>query len=119
MTIVVATPRPAALGSFLMALGADGAEVVTAPDAGTALKTAAERRPALVVVDEGLPDAEPDEVVRRLLRVNALINAAVVTRLGTEEFHEKTEGLGILAGLPVALGEPEARELLTTLGRIA
>jgi len=57
--------------------------------------------PAFVVLDEGLRGGPPLELARKLIQINAMINIAVVSPLAHEAFHEASEGLGILAQVPV------------------
>ena len=47
--------------------------------------------------------------------VNAMVNTAVVSPLSDEEFHEASEGLGILGRLPNEPGMSDAVELLHKL----
>ena len=65
-----------------------------------------------------LPDTEPLSLVQNLLTVNARVNTAVVSPLTDEEFHEASEGLGILGRLPVEPGISEATELLQKLRQV-
>jgi len=53
-----------------------------------------------------------------LLMVNALVNTAVVSPLADEEFHEASEGLGILCRLPLTPGAGEATDLLHQLRKV-
>jgi DNA-binding response OmpR family regulator len=71
-----------------------------------------------VIVDEDLGDMKGLEFVRRLLKVNPMIDSAVVSRLGHDEFHEASEGLGIMAQLPERPGKKEADDLIKTLKQI-
>ena len=80
-----------------------------------ALETAEASAPHLVIIDTGLPDYEPLELVQKLLMVNAMVNTAVVSPLSEEEFHEASEGLGVLARLPGEPGETDAADLLDKL----
>jgi DNA-binding response OmpR family regulator len=74
--------------------------------------------PLGAVIDETLPDMSGLELVRRLLRINALINTAVVSRLDTDDFHEASEGLGILAQLPSVPSAEDANALFARLKRL-
>ena len=47
--------------------------------------------------------------------VNAMVNTAVVSPLSDEEFHEASEGLGILGRLPDHPGMSDSGELLHKL----
>ena len=77
-------------------------EIIWAHDAEAALESVKAEAPALVVVDE-------------LVGVNAFIQTAAVTPLPRDDFHEASEGLGVMAQLPPHPGETDARELLQTL----
>ena len=69
----------------------------------------------LVIVDETLGDMSGLALVRRLLDVNALINTVLVSTDTAEDFHERTEGLGILMPLPKRCGKAEAVRLIEGL----
>ncbi len=74
--------------------------------------------PLCVVVDDTLPDMNALELLRRLLTVNAMISTAVQSGLAAEEFHEASEGLGVLLQIPSAPGKEHAADLLASLERI-
>lgn len=69
----------------------------------------------LVVTDEKLGDMTGIEFARRLLSVNPVINCASVSPLSPKDFHEASEGLGLLAQLPTRPGEEDAKDLLQRL----
>jgi CheY-like chemotaxis protein len=72
----------------------------------------------LVIVDELLDDMSGIEFVKQLVKVNPLANAAIVGSLAAEEFHESTEGLGVLMQLPSHPSEKDADALLAVLAKI-
>jgi len=72
----------------------------------------------LAVTDETLDDMTGLELARKIVMKNPMINCAVVSALSHEDFHEASEGLGLLAQLPPAPGEKEAEELLKSLKTI-
>jgi DNA-binding response OmpR family regulator len=119
LRILVVTARQATIQSFINRLSADpevGLEQATSgAEALGAVRTAA---PHLVIIDSDLTDTKPLALVRDLLRVNAMINTAVVSPLGEEEFHEASEGLGVLARLPLMPGTGDAAELLRRLRQV-
>ncbi len=80
-----------------------------------ALEAARTTAPHLVIIDADLPDTAPLDLVQKLLMVNAMVNTAVVSPLSDEEFHEASEGLGILGRLPNEPGMSDAGELLHKL----
>jgi two-component SAPR family response regulator len=72
----------------------------------------------LVIADEDLEDMATLEFVRRLLKINPMINSAVVSGLSHDEFHEASEGLGIMAQLPANPGREDAERLIRSLKQI-
>jgi DNA-binding response OmpR family regulator len=83
-----------------------------------ALSVARTDSPHLVIIDSELPDMGPLSLVPELLMVNAMVNTAVVSPLSDEEFHEASEGLGILGRLPLMPGRSDAAELLRKLRQL-
>jgi DNA-binding NarL/FixJ family response regulator len=119
LRVVLATNRPKALQAFAEALSSDPEvqleSVVSGAEALEAVRTSA---PHLVVIDPNLPDIAPLELVQKLLMVNAMVNTAVVSPLSEEEFHQASEGLGILGRLPNDPGMSDAVEMLHKLRRV-
>ena len=72
----------------------------------------------LVIVDEQLDDMSGIEFVKQLVKVNPMVNTAIVSTLTADEFHEVTEGLGVLMQLPPHPGENDAEALLAVLEKI-
>jgi DNA-binding response OmpR family regulator len=90
-------------------------QVASGADAMSALRTAS---PHLVVIDHELPDIEPLKLAWELLTVNAMVNTAMVSALSDQEFHEASEGLGILARLPLEPEGSDAAELMHKLRKV-
>ena len=72
----------------------------------------------LVVTDKELGDMTGLEFVEKLVRVNPMINCAVLSSLPSDEFHEASEGLGIFAQLPLRPGKADAEKLLNDLRKL-
>jgi len=72
----------------------------------------------LLVADEILPDMSGIELIKTVVAKYPLLNCALVSSLPPEEFHEATEGLGILMQLSPHPGTKEAAELLAHLNKI-
>ncbi len=117
MLCVIATARPEDLAAFIEGLKKAGSAILVRTGLET-LEAARARTPQMVVIDQGLPDSEPFALVQELIKINAMMNTAVLTGLSPEEFHEQGEGLGILASLPLASGLREAEELLALAERL-
>ena len=73
--------------------------------------------PDLVILDEKADGAPDFEFIRRVINRNAFINFAAVSRLTDKEFHEASEGLGILMRIPPDPGVSEAEALLEMINR--
>jgi CheY-like chemotaxis protein len=69
----------------------------------------------LVVTDNELGDMTGLEFAEKLLRVNPMINCAVLNSLPSDEFHEVSEGLGVFAQLPLRPSKDDAENLLNRL----
>ena len=92
-----------------------GEKVLRANTAKEAMAMAGKQALDLVVLEEKLPDMSYLEAVQELLKINAFINTAVVTGLSGEEFHEQSEGLGILAGLGPGVDRDQVKQLMDQL----
>lgn len=113
------TADRARLDPFAKALAADPVFELQWADSGkSAIAAAGAHPPVLAVIDETLGDMSGLDLVRRLLSVNALINTAVLSGLDPETFHETSEGLGVLAHLPLIPGPEQAGDLVARLKRI-
>ena len=83
-----------------------------------ALSMIAERNFDLVVTDENLGDMTGLEFIEKVVSKKPMVNCAAVSALLPGDFHEATEGLGILMQLPVRPGHEYAKELLAHLKNI-
>jgi DNA-binding response OmpR family regulator len=119
LNLLIATSRPEALHALTAALRSDSQVHLESVASGTdAVEFVRRTPPHLVVVDATLPDTEPLKLVSALLMANAMVNTAVVSPLSEEEFHEASEGLGILGRLPEVPAGGDAAELLLKLRRV-
>lgn len=69
----------------------------------------------LVVTENELGDMTGLEFAEKLVRVNPMINCAVLSSLPSDEFHEASEGLGIFAQLRPRPGKADAQKLIKDL----
>jgi DNA-binding NarL/FixJ family response regulator len=119
LRIVLATARPQAMQAFAAALSSNPEVHLQHLGSGAeALDAARTSAPHLVIIDTGLADYEPLELVQKLLMVNAMVNTVVVSPLSEAEFHEASEGLGVLGRLPGEPGESDAADLLHRLKKV-
>lgn len=111
MAIVSAVPER--MASFRAALETRGFRVDAFRDAWSLLQAARATGWNLVVLDsQTLPVRE---TLERLMEINACQHVAVLTNQAPEAFHEETEGLGVLAPIPVC---PETQDLDSLLERL-
>jgi DNA-binding NarL/FixJ family response regulator len=116
LRIVFATVRAQAMQAFTAALAANPeVELKCVVSGAEALEAARTSAPHLVIIDSDLSDTAPLDLAKKLLTVNAMVNTAVVSPLSEEEFHEASEGLGVLGRLPDNPGENDAADLLGRL----
>jgi len=117
--ILLITPRPQGLASFTRALSSDpGVRLESVGSGAEALDVVRTTPPHLAVIDADLPDTKPMGLVQGMLTVNAMVNTAIVSPLSEEEFHEASEGLGILTRLPLDPGGHDAEALLVKLRKV-
>jgi DNA-binding NarL/FixJ family response regulator len=116
LRIILATARPQAMQAFAAAWSSSPEVHLQHVGSGAeALEAARTAAPHLVIIDADLPDTAPLDLVQKLLMVNAMVNTAVVSPLSDEEFHEASEGLGILGRLSNEPGRGEATDLMGKL----
>ncbi len=93
-------------------------ELVPATTGAAGLAALKGKRIDVAIVDEQLDDMSGIAFVNQAVKVNPLVNTALVSALAADEFHEATEGLGILMQLPVHPQETDAEALLVVLEKI-
>jgi DNA-binding NtrC family response regulator len=116
--ILLITSRPDQLKSFIHALDQDR-EIVTVESIQETVKAIEKSTPALVIVDDQVLGVAGLDIVRHLISVNAFIQTAVISELDQQEFHERSEGLGILSKLPLVPKEEDAQKLIRQLRQVA
>jgi two-component SAPR family response regulator len=93
----------------------DDVELSWASTGQEALEAISDNPVDLVIVNENIGNMTGIEFMKKLLPINPMINCAAVSPLPPEEFHEASEGLGVLVQLPVSPGTPDAENLLKRL----
>ncbi len=113
---LLVSPDREALSKLASALVKHGdVDISWAESGGKALEIISHTVVDIVVTDERLGDMTGLECARRLLSVNPMINCASVSPLSSGDFHEASEGLGLMAQLPIRPGEDQAKDLLQGL----
>jgi two-component SAPR family response regulator len=96
----------------------DDVELSWAATGKEALEAISDHPVDLVIVNENIGNMTGIEFMKKLLPINPMINCAAVSPLPPEDFHEASEGLGVLVQLPVDPGEFEAEDLLKRLKKL-
>jgi len=116
LKLLLVSPNKASLSGLASALAEHGDVDLSWAESGEkALEIASDIAIDLVVTDERLGDMTGLEFAGRLLSVNPIINCASVSRLSPEDFHEVSEGLGLMAQLPIQPSKEDAEKLLQRL----
>jgi len=71
--------------------------------------------PTLIILDLELEGKAIRDAVISLLMISAIVHTAVVSSMSEEDFHEYTEGLGIIAPLPENPSADDAKYILAVL----
>ena len=99
--ILLVTSEKELFSEFASTLGKnEDVELSWAADGKEALEEIPDNPVDLVVVNENIGDMTGIEFMKKLLPINPMINCAVVSPLSPEDFHEASEGLGVLMQLP-------------------
>ena len=105
--------------SFLKTgLEAYDGQTAWAESGSDALSMVAEKAFDLVVADEFLVDMTGLDLVKMVISKRPMVNCAVVSSLLPADFHEASEGLGVLMQLPDGPSREHARQLLQHLKKI-
>lgn len=106
------------MSAFKTALDESGAQTTCLASGHEAISAVSEKPFDLLVADENLGDMTGLELIAAIVARLPMLNCAVVSSLSPGEFHEASEGLGILMQLPVEAGKKEADQLLEHLQKI-
>ncbi len=119
LQLLLVTPKDNSLGDLAAGLSGHGEVDLDYAESGQTALSLVSRTPYdLVVVDEKLPDMTGLELVEQVVRTNAMINCAAVSPLSEDDFHEASEGLGLIAQLPVEPDKADAEALVERLKAI-
>jgi len=72
----------------------------------------------LIISDETLDDMSGLELAEKVIKINPMTNCAAVSSLSQDDFHEASEGLGMMTQLPVHPAEAQAEDILKRLRKI-
>lgn len=117
--LLLVTPERELFSEFASALEKnDDVELSWASTGHEALEALSVNPVDLVIVNENIGDMTGIEFMKKLLPINPMINCAAVSLLPPEDFHEASEGLGVLVQLPLRPRAAEAKDLLKRMKNI-
>ncbi len=119
LRILLAGDVPGRLASLAVGLRTlSEAEILQAASAAEALALLGENPVDLVVIDEQLNDAQGLELAGQLARRHPFVSCMLVDGRSPEQFHQATEGLGVLLQLPSPPEMADARSVLEQLAAV-
>jgi DNA-binding NtrC family response regulator len=118
LKILLVSQDKASLSAFKAGLEENQVQTAWAESGSSAIVKIDEESFDLVVTDENLGDMTGLEFIEKVISIKPMVNCAAVTSLLPADFHEASEGLGILMPLPVRPGQKQAEKLLVQLKAI-
>jgi len=116
--ILIITRQPGIFSGLAEGLSDKNTNDIRWADSLTAAHAAATGSIDLIIIDEKVDERPGLDIAKDMIRVNPMANLALVSSLAPEEFHEASEGLGIMAQLPLNPDETNAKLLLNALAAL-
>lgn len=112
-TFAFYSPRAEELTDFLSVLQNQEDITLQIFSSGDELLTFVEQnKPQLVIIDQKISEDNPLDLVIGILTINAMTNTAMITSMDEEQWHEKSEGLGMLPAIPDPPSKKDGQTLL-------
>lgn len=116
--ILFAGREMASIPAFKSALDKRGVHTTYVDSGRKALSVISEEVFDLLIADEDLGDMTGFELIKSVVTQNPMLNCTAISSLSSDEFHEASEGLGILMQLPIKPDKNEIDQLLEQLKKI-
>lgn len=116
--ILIVSENHLSMSAFKNALDEGDVQTTCLESGRKALSAVSEKVFDLLVTDENLGNMTGLELIKSVIASQPMLNCAAVSSLSPGDFHEASEGLGILMQLPVEAGKKEADQLLEHLKKI-
>ena len=116
MELLLVTPRPEVWNECLPGFQRGGNTLQQA--ASLEAPIIRHTPPVLAILDLELEGKALRQAVIDIMMINASVHTAVVSDMDPDEFHEATEGLGILMPLPTSPKADDAERLLKALAGV-
>jgi DNA-binding NtrC family response regulator len=118
MHILLVGTSKIALTELQSGLEQKGALITWAESCAIALSSQKEAQFDLVITDEKLTDGRGLDCIEKIVSLNPFCNCAAISSLSSDDFHEASEGLGVLMQLPVNPTTKDAEKLIDHLSKI-
>jgi DNA-binding NtrC family response regulator len=118
VNILIATPDKNSLLEFSRGFGNNDIEVTWVKGCAEVELEIAENKFDLLIVDEILSDIKGLECIKKIVMENPFLNTAAISSLSAKDFHEASEGLGVLMEIPTNPGAEHGEKLLDYLNNI-
>ena len=119
LKLLFVSNRIESISEFVSALKEnDKNELLYTESGETALKLIKDSAIDLVITDEEVGDMSGLDFARRLISSSPMTNCAAMSSLPEKEFHEASEGLGLMNHLPANPERSDAEDVLKNLRRI-
>jgi two-component SAPR family response regulator len=115
---MIITRQPGRFFDLAKGLSENNSNEIIWADSLKSAYTAASGSIDLIVIDEKVEEQTGLDIVKEVVRINAMANLALVSSLSSDEFHEVSEGLGIMAQLPPDSDGENAGFLLNCLNKL-
>lgn len=115
--LIAGSGRPS-LSAFITRLDESNAQTTYLESGRKALSAVSKKMFDLLITDENLGDMTGLELIASVIARHPMLNCAAISSLSPGDFHEASEGLGVLMQLPVEAGKKEADQLLEQLKEI-
>ena len=117
--ILIITQHADKFTKLAKGLSAEKTNEIDWADSVAAARAAAFALIDLIIIDESLDGRSGLSIAKDMISVNALAQLALVSELSPEDFHDASEGLGVLASLPSNPDEKDAERLLNALAALS
>jgi len=118
MHILLVGTHRVALAELQSGLEQKGALITWAESCSIALSSQKGGQFDLVITDEKLTDGNGLDCIEKIISLNPFCNCAAISSLSSDDFHEASEGLGVLMQLPAKPTENDAEKLIDHLETI-
>ncbi|MCK5097102.1 MAG: hypothetical protein KAR45_03325 [Desulfobacteraceae bacterium] len=116
--ILVATPNKDSLIDFSAGFGENDITITWAKGCEEVVSQIKNKKFDLLVVDEMLSDIKGLECIKKVIFENPFLNTAAISSLSPEDYHEESEGFGVLMQIPVNPGFEDGKKLIDYLNNI-